>query len=132
MSQIVAVADIYEALTGARSYKEPTPPERACLILARIAGEHLNAALVKAFVSTVTFFPTGSFVRMNDDRLGVVVRTNANDPLRPVVAVLSADLGTVTTEVDLAGSSGANLHVVETVPPPENAPPLRELLETAL
>jgi HD-GYP domain-containing protein (c-di-GMP phosphodiesterase class II) len=132
MSQIVAVADIYEALTGARSYKEPTPPERACLILARIAGEHLNAALVKAFVSTVTFFPTGSFVRMNDDRLGVVVRTNANDPLRPVVAVLSADLGAVTTEVDLAGSSGANLHVVETVPPPENAPPLRELLETAL
>jgi hypothetical protein len=61
-----------------------------------------------------------------------VVRTNANDPLRPVVAVLSADLGAVTTEVDLAGSSGANLHVVETVPPPENAPPLRELLETAL
>jgi putative nucleotidyltransferase with HDIG domain len=59
MSQIVAVADIYEALTGARSYKEPTPPERACLILARIAGEHLNASLVKAFVSTVTFFPAG-------------------------------------------------------------------------
>jgi putative nucleotidyltransferase with HDIG domain len=53
MSQIVSVADVYEALTGARSYKEPTPPERACVILAKIAGEHLNASLVKAFVSTV-------------------------------------------------------------------------------
>ena len=39
MSQIVSVADIYEAITGARTYQAPTPPERACLILARIAGE---------------------------------------------------------------------------------------------
>lgn len=132
MSQIVAVADIYEALTGARSYKEPIPPERACLILARIAGEHLNASLVKAFVSTVTFFPAGSFVRMSDEQLGVVLRTNANDPLRPVVAMLSDDMGTITREVDLAGSSGAELHVVETVPPPEGAPSLRELFETTL
>ena len=132
MSQIVAVADIYEALTGARSYKEPTPPERACLILARIAGEHLNASLVKAFVSTVTFFPIGSFVRMNDERLGVVVRTNASDPLRPVIAMLSDNLGAVTIEVDLASSSGTELHVVETVPPPEGAPSLRELLDTSL
>jgi HD-GYP domain-containing protein (c-di-GMP phosphodiesterase class II) len=132
MSQIVAVADIYEALTGARSYKEPTPPERACLILARIAGEHLNASLVKAFVSTVTFFPAGSFVRMSDERLGVVVRTNPSDPLRPVIAVLNDDMAAVTREVDLSGASGRDLHVVETVPAPEGAPPIAELLDGAL
>ena len=132
MSQIVSVADVYEALTGARSYKEPTPPERACVILARIAGEQLNASLVKAFVSTVTFFPVGSFVRLNDERIGVVTRTRATNPLRPEIAVLSADMGSVTAEVDLAGSSGASLHVVETVPAPPGAPPLRDLLHSAL
>jgi len=50
-SQIVSVADIYEAVTGARSYQAPTPPERACLLLARLAGDKLNAALVKALRS---------------------------------------------------------------------------------
>lgn len=129
MSQIVSVADIYEALTAARSYKDPTPPERACVILARIAGEQLNASLVKAFVSTITFFPIGSFVRTNRDEIGVVVRTSADDPLRPVIALLREDFSAVVAEVDLAGSDGAGRHVVETVPAPAGAPSLRDLLD---
>ena len=129
MSQIVSVADVYEALTGARSYKEPTPPERACVILARIAGEQLNASLVKAFVSTVTFFPIGSFVRTNRDEIGVVVRTSSEDPLRPILALLGDDGAAVTAHVDLAGSGGEGRHVVETIPPPPGAPSLKELLD---
>jgi putative nucleotidyltransferase with HDIG domain len=129
MSQIVSVADVYEALTGARSYKEPTPPERACVILARIAGEQLNASLVKAFVNTVTFFPIGSFVRTNRDEIGVVVRTSAEDPLRPVIALLRHDASAVTAHVDLAGSDGQNRHIVETIPPPDGSPPLKDLLD---
>ena len=129
MSQIVSVADVYEALTGARSYKEPTPPERACVILARIAGEQLNSSLVKAFVSTVSFFPIGSFVRTNREEIGVVIRTNPDDPLRPVIALLRHDLLAVTGEVDLTAASGAGRHVVETIPAPEGAPSLRELLD---
>lgn len=129
MSQIVSVADVYEALTGARSYKEPTPPERACVILARIAGEQLNSSLVKAFVSTVSFFPIGSFVRTNRDEIGVVIRTNADDPLRPVIALLRDDLLAVKAEVDLNASRGEGRHVVETIPAPEGAPSLRDLLD---
>lgn len=129
MSQIVSVADVYEALTGARSYKEPTPPERACVILARIAGEQLNPALVKAFVSTVTFFPIGSFVRTNREEIGVVVRTSAEDPLRPVIALLRDDGAAVTAHVDLAGSDGQGRHIVETIPPPDGAPSLKDLLD---
>ena len=132
MSQIVSVADVYEALTGARSYKEPTPPERACVILARIAGEQLNPSLVKAFVSTVTFFPIGSFVRTDRGETGVVVRTNSDDPLRPVLAILRHDLSAVDAEVDLASSGSGGRHVVETIPAPEGAPPLRDLLVTPL
>jgi HD-GYP domain-containing protein (c-di-GMP phosphodiesterase class II) len=129
MSQIVSVADVYEALTGARSYKEPTPPERACVILARIAGEQLNHSLVKAFVSTVTFFPIGSFVRTNREETGVVVRTNPDDPLRPFIALLKHDLSAVIAHVDLASSGGEARHIVETVPAPEEAPSLRDLLD---
>src|SRR5262249_48030335 len=85
MSQIVSVADIYEALTGARSYQDPTMPEHACLVLARLAGDKLNTVFVKAFVNAITFFPLGSLVRTNRDEIGVVIRINANDPLHPVL-----------------------------------------------
>ena len=100
LSQIVAVADIYEAMTGARSYQEPAMPEQACLVLARLAGTKLNTALVKAFVNAVTFFPLGSVVRTDRDEIGVVVRTIDSEPLHPVIALIGADHQRVPGDID--------------------------------
>jgi putative nucleotidyltransferase with HDIG domain len=121
MSQIVSVADIYEAITGARSYQDPTPPEHACLILARLAGQKLNADLVKAFVNAITFFPLGSVVRTNRDEIGVVVRTNHADPLHPMLTLVDANQNP-SVSVDTCsrdGSGGYERHILETIRPPE-------------
>lgn len=118
LSQIVAVADIYEAVTGARSYQMPTPPERACLLLARLAGTKLNAAIVKAFVNAISFFPVGSVVRTSLGELGVVVRTNAHDPLHPILQLVDEQLRSALGEVDTSrrgAEGGYDRHVVETV-----------------
>jgi putative nucleotidyltransferase with HDIG domain len=118
-SQIVSVADIYEAVTGARSYQAPTPPERACLLLARLAGEKLNGALVKAFVNAITFFPIGSLVRTSRDEIGLVIRTAAGEPLHPVISLVDETLQTPAGEIDTSerDPSGAYCrHVVETLP----------------
>jgi putative nucleotidyltransferase with HDIG domain len=121
LSQIVSVADIYEAMTGARSYQEPATPEQACLVLARLAGTKLNTALVKAFVNTISFFPLGSLVRTDRNEVGVVVRTNPSEPLHPVIALLGAELRRVPGEIDTSrrdGSGAYERHVVETLRPP--------------
>jgi putative nucleotidyltransferase with HDIG domain len=117
-SQIVSVADIYEAVTGARSYQAPSPPERACLLLARLAGEKLNAALVKAMVNAITFFPIGSVVRTTLDEVGVVIRTNAHNPLHPVITIADEGLETALGEVDTSERDPAGVyrrHIVETL-----------------
>ena len=122
MSQIVSVADIYEALTGARSYQDPTLPEHACLILARLAGDKLNTGLVKAFVNAITFFPLGSLVRTSRDELGVVVRTNRGDPLHPVLTLVADGIEGPRGRIDTAArdTSGAyERHILETLRPPE-------------
>jgi putative nucleotidyltransferase with HDIG domain len=122
LSQIVSVADIYEAVTGARSYQDPAMPEQACLVLARLAGTKLNTALVKAFVNAVTFFPVGSVVRTDRDELGVVIRTVAGEPLHPVLAMATDSNEPAPTEIDTSerGDSGSYLrHIVETIRPPE-------------
>jgi putative nucleotidyltransferase with HDIG domain len=125
LSQIVAVADIYEAVTGARSYQVPTPPERACLLLARLAGTKLNAAIVKAFVNAISFFPIGSLVRTSLGELGVVIRTNPHDPLHPVLQIVDEQLRSALGEVDTGrrDADGAyERHVVETVAPAGGGP----------
>ena len=47
-ARILAVADVYEALTAARPYRGPLAPERAFAILAEEAGRRLDAASVEA------------------------------------------------------------------------------------
>jgi hypothetical protein len=121
---MVAVADIYEALTGARSYRAPALPEQACLVLARLAGQQLNPYLVKAFVNVVTFFPIGTLVRTNRSERGIVTRTTPGDPLHPVITLIADDGSCSTIEIDTStrNSSGDyERHIVETLRPAANA-----------
>jgi len=121
-SQLVSVADIYEAITGARTYQPPRQPEQACLVLARLAGGKLNAALVKAFVAAVTFFPVGSVVRTSHDEIGVVLETSAAEPLHPVIALATSDGGRLPGRIDTAtrDAGGAYVrHILQTVAPGE-------------
>jgi len=120
MSQLVAVADIYEALTGARSYREPAMPEEACLILARMAGSKLHPALVKALVSSISFFPLGTVVRTDRGEVGVVVQVGEADPLHPVISLLRAsqDGAPAFTQIDTsqrATSGDYERHIVESL-----------------
>ncbi|MGE5360635.1 MAG: HD-GYP domain-containing protein [Bacteroidales bacterium] len=122
LTQIVSVADVYEAVTGARSYQKPRPPEQACAILARLAGDQLNSAVVKAFVNAISFFPIGSLVRTSRDERAIVVRTNPTDPLHPVVVLVSENGDSPRPEIDTSArdASGAyERHILETLTPRE-------------
>jgi len=133
MSQIVSVADIYEAITGARTYQDPTPPERACLIMARLAGEKLNTALVKTFVNAITFFPLGSLVRTSRNELGLVIGTNHGEPLHPVIRLLDQLTYEPAERLNTASrdASGAyERHINQSLPVPEGLD-VRGMLEAA-
>lgn len=48
-ARIVAIADVFDALTTRRPYKEPWPLERVMATLDEAAGSHLDARLIGAF-----------------------------------------------------------------------------------
>ena len=84
--------------------------------------QRLNTALVKSFVNVVTFFPLGSVVRTDRDEVGVVIRTNATEPLHPVIALMGGDYRRMSGEIDTSRRTGAGAyerHVVETLRPPQ-------------
>lgn len=47
--RIIAVVDVFDALTSERCYKEPMALERACGLLRREAGAHFDASIVDSF-----------------------------------------------------------------------------------
>lgn len=48
-ARIVAVADVYDALTSARPYKQPMSPEKSMSIIHEGAGKHFDPTVVTAF-----------------------------------------------------------------------------------
>lgn len=50
-SRIVAIADVYDALTSSRPYKQPWPAEKALGHIAQSAGTHFDPVLVSLFQS---------------------------------------------------------------------------------
>ena len=49
--RIVAVADVFDALTSRRTYKKAWPPDEAKAYLAANAGSHFDPACVEAFLA---------------------------------------------------------------------------------
>lgn len=51
--RIVAIADVFDALTSKRPYKDPFPVEVACDIIKKERGEHFDPELADVFLSNM-------------------------------------------------------------------------------
>jgi len=120
---IVAIADVFDALTTARVYRKvnPTPPE-AISVLIKERGTSFNATLVKLFVEVMGIYPVGTVVALTGKQAGVVCQPPAiGTPVdRPRVrVVVGEDSGKI---VDLNRRVGSKyLRSVVAVLNPSNA-----------
>jgi len=55
-ARIVALADVYDALTSKRPYKEPFSHEKACSIIEEGAGSHFDPTIYEGFVRVAEEF----------------------------------------------------------------------------
>lgn len=55
-ARIVAVADVYDALTSKRPYKDPMPHEQAVGVILESAGSHFDPRVVDAFKECLPLF----------------------------------------------------------------------------
>ncbi len=68
-----AVCDVYDAITSDRPYKKGWSPAESIRKMAEWSKGHFDEMVFQAFVKTVGIYPTGSLVRLESGRLGIVV-----------------------------------------------------------
>jgi len=87
-ARVVAVADVYDALTTDRPYRYRFYPHEAVNILRSRSGTHLEGEMVEQLVRHVAIYPIGSRVVLSTGEVGVVIEVNRDLPSRPLVKII--------------------------------------------
>jgi len=87
--RIIAVADVYDAMTSDRTYREAISAPSAAHWIHENASVLFDPTCVDALIESVGVFPIGSPVRLNTGALALVVKGNRHTPLRPIILVIS-------------------------------------------
>lgn len=84
--RMVAICDIFDALTADRVYKDGYSHIKSFSILRKLAEQqHLDKRLVDIFIKCLGVYPVGSLVELGSKKLAIVEGRNYDDPIRPKV-----------------------------------------------
>lgn len=87
-AKMVAIADMYDAITSDRVYQKGRPHLEALNIMVKASGEHLDPTLTIRFIECLGIYPPGSIVEMHNGEVGIVTEVNPRQKIRPKVILV--------------------------------------------
>jgi len=102
-AQIIAIADVYDAMTTQRSYKNSESPFVAVEIIKDLSyKQHLHTGLVNRFLKNIYRLYLGAEVILTNGQSGEIVYINKFSPERPLIRIGDDFLDLYTTpDVDI-------------------------------
>jgi HD-GYP domain-containing protein (c-di-GMP phosphodiesterase class II) len=106
--RLMAVPDVYDALTSNRVYRKAFLPHEGVEFLYSNTGSHFDTQFVDLFIKHVNVYPNGLPVELSNGVKGVVARANVHNLQRPVIRVLEME-GVKVSPFELDLSSQFNV-----------------------
>ncbi|WP_319470074.1 HD-GYP domain-containing protein [uncultured Pseudodesulfovibrio sp.] len=128
IARLLAVVDVYDALTSRRVYKEPMPPTKVLALMYKWRVTDFHPNTVELFIKSLGVYPVGSFVRLSSGLHGVVTDLNPLDPLRPKVRV-AYDENMQPLEVKDEDLSQGDLSIMDVVNPDDHGIEIYSLIQ---
>jgi HD-GYP domain-containing protein (c-di-GMP phosphodiesterase class II) len=92
--RIIAIADVYDAITSPRVYrKSALSPDRALGLMLDGAGSDFDPILVKIFINILGVYPVGTLLKLDTGELALVISSSRKKvEKRPLVCIMKEDL----------------------------------------
>ncbi|MDF2565903.1 MAG: phosphodiesterase [Massilibacillus sp.] len=88
-ARIVAIADVFDALTSDRPYKEACLPHIAYEIMMEEGEKHFDENLLKIFFDNVAVYPVGTAVQLTTGEYAIVTDIQKGFTLRPILQLIA-------------------------------------------
>ena len=115
-AKVIAVADVFDAVTSNRVYREKMVPSQGIAIIEAGRGTMFDAKVVDALKKSVVHFPNGTILLFSDGRRGVVVKQNDQNAALPCVRIFEEnnELLKTTYQLDLIDEQNITIEKVDT------------------
>jgi HD-GYP domain-containing protein (c-di-GMP phosphodiesterase class II) len=100
-ARISAVADVFDALTAKRVYKNSMSSRNAITMILKDSGVHFDAKVARELLISLGLYPPGSIVALSDGRVGFVVSGGGKDLVRPIILIKTENENDVPAFIDL-------------------------------
>jgi HD-GYP domain-containing protein (c-di-GMP phosphodiesterase class II) len=87
-TRIVAIVDMYDAITSDRIYQNGRTHLDAIDIMTKMCGTHLDPGLTYKFIECLGIYPPGCIVEMSNGEIAIVVEANQKKRLKPKIILL--------------------------------------------
>jgi HD-GYP domain-containing protein (c-di-GMP phosphodiesterase class II) len=89
-SRMIAVADVYHAMTSERIYRKKQSPFKVMEMIMHDDFGKFDIAIVKILLASLINFSIGNRVRLNDGSVAEIIFMDDNSPTRPLVKVINS------------------------------------------
>jgi HD-GYP domain-containing protein (c-di-GMP phosphodiesterase class II) len=86
--KIIAISDVYDALTSQRPYRVALSPSEAIEHIMGNSGLLFDPSIVSTFMKRIVPYPIGSTVRLSNGLRGVVLHNYSDGLMRPKIKVI--------------------------------------------
>jgi len=87
VGRIVAIADVYDAMTSRRNYQKQFHPTEVMKRLYQWSGELFDPELVQRFIKCMGIYPVGTVVKLSNGFLAIVTGITTENLLQPTVRI---------------------------------------------
>ncbi len=112
-AKMVSIADVYDALTSKRAYRDAVLPSEAMEELYAGSGRLYDTRYLTTFRNSIVLYPVGLTVVLSTGERAVVVDNNTSAPQRPIVRVYADAEGQAVTPYELDLSKALTVQIVQ-------------------